>query len=121
MGSPLIVLQRVARIWSLVSLGFVLLFFVGYVLTPSGVLPSLNEWSEFALFPIGVFVGMFLAWKHEGIGSLVSILSLLIFCFVEWSLKGRFPRGPFFALLTVPTFLFLTCYIVRQFKKREKA
>lgn len=120
-NNSLTVLRWTAKIWSLVSLGFVLFFFVGYVLTPSEMLPTLGEWGEFVLFPIGVLVGMFFAWKREGIGSLISILSLLTFYLVEWNLKGRFPRGSFFMLLTAPAFLFLACYALKRLKKGERA
>ncbi len=120
-GRTVTALRWTARIWSLVSLGFVLLFFVGSILVePHDASPKFTEWGEFALFPSGVLVGIFLAWKYEGIGSLISILCLLTFYLVEWSLKGRFPGGPFFALLAMPAFLFFVCYALRRFKKSRK-
>ncbi len=113
-------LRRTAKIWSLISLGFVTVFLVGSALNPSEPLPALVEWGELVLFPTGVLTGLLLAWKYEWIGALASILSLGAFYVVEWNLKGRIPHGPFFLLLTVPAFLFLACHICTVLRKKRE-
>ena len=113
-------LRRTAKIWSVISLGFVAVFLVGNVLNSSESLPTLVEWGELALFPTGVLTGMLLAWKYEWIGALVSILSLGAFYVAEWNLKGRIPHGSFFLLLTMPAFLFLACHICTVLRKKRE-
>jgi len=60
-----------ARVWSIASVGFVLLMFVG-----SGLAEGFNP-AQFAFrdlvglffFPFGVCLGMILAWRWEGLGE----------------------------------------------------
>ena len=96
-------LSWVARIWSLASIVFVLVFLFGDGL--SG--PTTAEWIGLVLFPGGVGVGLIVAWFREGIGGTVAIGSLI--AFYVWSLleRGRFPTGPYFLLVAAPAILFL--------------
>ena len=59
------------------------------------------------LFPVGFTAGLLLAWRWEMCGALVSIGSMAGFYAVHALLSRRAPRGPYFALLTVPAVLFL--------------
>jgi hypothetical protein len=97
----------VARIWSLASLGFVLIFLFGEGLSGHGARPTLTEWIGFALWPCGVGLGLAIAWFRARLGGAIAIASLL--AFYLWSLldHGRFPGGPYFVLVAAPGFLFL--------------
>jgi hypothetical protein len=56
-------LRWTARIWSGASIALVLAFIVGEGFHPSG----LNEWLGVLFFPIGISVGMILAWWKESL------------------------------------------------------
>ncbi|AKI97058.1 DUF7670 domain-containing protein [Kosmotoga pacifica] len=102
-----IVLLRIAKVWSLISIGFIVFFMIGYAMDPNEPRPVGIEWFELSLFPMGVLVGMILSWKYARTGAVISIVCLVVFYFVEYALKGRFPGGPFFLLVSAPAFLFL--------------
>lgn len=97
----------IARIWSLASLGFVLLFLFGEGLSGHGARPTLAEWTGLALWPGGVVLGLAVAWFRARLGGAIAITSLI--AFYLWSLldHGRFPGGPYFVLVAVSGFLFL--------------
>jgi len=103
-----LIVRWIARIWSIVSVGFVLLFLVGEILSPHASHPSTpQEWAGLLLFPLGTCVGMALAWRWEGVGGCVTAGSLLAFYVLLRVVDGRFPRGPYFALVAAPGGLFL--------------
>ena len=97
----------IARIWSLASLSFVLLFLFGEGLSGDGARPTLTEWIGLAFWPGGVGLGLAIAWFRARLGGAVAIASL--FAFYVWSFldRGRFPMGPYFVLVAAPGFLFL--------------
>lgn len=97
----------IARIWSLASVGFVLLFLVGDGLNGQGGKPTGAEWIGLAFWPGGVCFGLIIAWFRLRLGGAIAIASLIAFYF--WSLfdRGRFPGGPYFVLVAAPGFLFL--------------
>lgn len=113
------IIRRIAKIWSIVSLVFILVFMIGYGLNPEEPLPNCRELVELALFPTGVILGQILGWKREGLGGALSIGSLVSFYLLEFFIKGRFPGGPFFALVAAPGILFFICWI-RSCKIGEK-
>ena len=61
----------------------------------------------FVFFPIGTCAGMILGWRWEGLGGTITIGSLLAFYGALRIMDGRFPGGPFFALVAAPGLLFL--------------
>ena len=61
-------------------------------------------------FPFGVGLGMIVAWRREGLGGGITVGSLLAFYAALWAMDGRFPRGPWFALVAAPGVLFLACW-----------
>jgi hypothetical protein len=83
----------------------------------SGIEEGFNP-AQFALrdlvgllfFPFGVGVGMIVAWRWEGLGGVITIGSLLAFYAALRIMDGRFPRGPWFALVAAPGVLFLVCW-----------
>lgn len=107
--SPAAALVRwTARGWSLLSVLFVLTFLVGELLGgSSGPSPTAAEWVAIALWPGTVLVGLVLAWWRERAGGILALAGLALFYGWMLLLRGSFPGGPFFALLTAPALLFL--------------
>ncbi|MFO7917859.1 MAG: hypothetical protein R6V13_07260 [Anaerolineae bacterium] len=102
------VIRWVARVWSIVSLGFVLLIVGGELASHTGSPPTAPRGIlGMALFPVGVCVGLVVAWWREGLGGAMTVGSLLAFYLILWGFDGRFPRGPYFALVAAPGVLFL--------------
>lgn len=97
----------VARIWSLLSLALILVFAVGEYAQGAGPGPAVREWVGLALWPIGFFVVLQLAWFRERLGGLLAMGFLA--AFYVWNLQrtGHWPRGPYFLLFSAPAFLFL--------------
>lgn len=100
-------LTWVARIWSLASIVFVLIFLFGEGLSRHGAMPTATEWIGLALWPGGVAVGLVVAWFRKGLGGAIAIGSLI--AFYVWNLleRGTFARGPYFLLVAAPGILFL--------------
>jgi len=107
-------LSWVARIWSLASIAFVLVFIFGEVFRGHGAKPTAAEWIGLALFPGGVVVGLVVAWFRDGIGWTIATGSLI--GFYGWNLleRGRFPTGPYFLLVAAPGILFLLSSLIAE-------
>ncbi|HXJ93110.1 MAG TPA: hypothetical protein VMT20_09535 [Terriglobia bacterium] len=100
-------IRRVARIWSALSLMVVGVFAVGEILGgagPGGPTPS--EWLGLALWPIGVVLGLIVAWHHEESGGALALASLVAFYAWDSVGAGRLPQGPFVFLVAAPALLF---------------
>lgn len=104
------IMRIAARVWSVLSIAFVLLFFIGEMMNPTGPAPTRTEWVGLSFFPIGVVIGLILGWWREGIGGAVTVLSLISFYIWDLARSGDFPGGPFFLLVAAPGFLFLACW-----------
>ena len=112
--SSVVIVRWIARLWSLVSVGFVLLMFIGSGLA-EGFNPaqfSSRDWIGLFFFPFGVCLGMIVARRREGLGGAITVGSLLAFYAALWVMDGRLPRGPYFALLAAPGVLFLVCWLL---------
>lgn len=108
------ILRWTARVLSLVSIGFLLLFFFGEADFSQPLQLSPQEWVLVAFFPFGVVAGVVLGWWREGAGSLASIAALLGFYTADLVFTGTFPGGPFFLLFTLPGFLFGIIWLVER-------
>ena len=100
-------MRWLARLGSLISVVVLLLFLFGEGITFSEL--TFAEWVGLLFFPVGVTVGMLMAWRWETLGGSVTILSLLCFYTVMYSEIGRFPEGIWFALFSLPGLIFLIC------------
>jgi hypothetical protein len=101
-----------AKVWSVASIGFLLLMFIGSGLE-EGFNPAQFVFRDLAgllFFPFGVGLGMIVAWRWEGLGGAITVGSLLAFYAALRLMDGRFPRGPWFALVAAPGVLFLVCW-----------
>ncbi len=103
-------LRWTARILSLASLGLILMFAFGG--EEAGGMPTLREWGALTFFPIGVQVGMLLAWKKEIAGGLIALAALGGFYAYYMFMAGSLPGGPYFALFSLPAVLFLVSGIM---------
>lgn len=100
--------RLIARILSVLSIGMILLIFMGEVVFPhSEAVFGVREIIALSFFPFGVIAGLILAWRRELLGGLVSIGSMAAFYLTLYLFDGRFPRGPFFLLLASPGILFM--------------
>lgn len=100
-----LIVRWIARIGSLIAIGFLLAFLFGEGGDPTAITPS--EWLLLLFFPVGVVVGMIIGWWKDGAGGLISVGSLALFYLVEAWLSGNLADGFFFAIFTFPGVLFL--------------
>lgn len=113
-------LRWLARLCSVVSVGLLLVFVVGEGFNPARV--ALREWLLLWFFPLGVAVGLIVAWWREGLGGGVSVGSLLAFYALHGLLEGGvFPRGWAFILFAAPGGLFLASSILSASVQRGSA
>jgi hypothetical protein len=106
-GSIALITRWTARVWSILSIVFVLVFAVGEGMAGGGPRPGFQEWVGLAFFPIGVGVGLVVAWFREELGGLLALGCLI--AFYVWNLlrSGHWPRGPYGFLVAAPGLLFL--------------
>ena len=106
--SAVTIIRRIARIWSIVIVVFFLVFIIAHAVNPEEPSPTPIEWVGMAFFPIGVIVGLILAWQWEELGGIITIVSVLTFHAWVLIVRGR-SGGPVPALSAVPGVLFLIC------------
>ena len=110
--TALFIVRWAARILSLAIIFLLSLFLFG----DDGITLEMTatEWTGLAFFPLGVAIGFLIAWKNELVGGLVSVGSLACFYLLfGMAMTGRLPRGVWFALFTLPGFLFLAYGLLR--------
>ena len=105
LGLSLAIIELLARVGSIASITLLVLLFMGEALHPAEI--SFNEWAGLLFFPIGVTIGMIVAWWKEGLGSAVTLLSLLAFYLVYGYLLSNHIGGWVFIAFASPGFLFL--------------
>ena len=102
-GVLTLLIRWIARIWSIASIGLVLLFIAGEGNNPA----NLMDWLTFLFFPFGICFGMVLAWWREGFGGGITIGSLIAFYLIRFVTTGSFPKGWAWLAFAFPGFLFL--------------
>jgi hypothetical protein len=106
-----IILRWIARAWSLVSVG-VVLFFLSKGRVGTAPITS-KSWAVFALFPLGVALGLLVAWWKESWGGAIAVACLLAFDWISGNfLSGALPHSEAFLLFLAPGMLFLVCGIL---------
>jgi len=110
-GIATLIIRWMARAWSIASVGFILLMFIGSGLAEGFNLAQFTprDWVGLVFFPFGVGLGMIVAWRREGLGGSITVGSLAAFYAALRIMGGRFPGGPYFALVAAPGILFLVC------------
>lgn len=117
LGFPLAVIEVLARVGSIASITLLLMLFAGEGFHPSTI--SRNEWAGLLFFPIGVVIGMVIAWWKEGVGSVVTLASLLGFYLVWGYLLRNHIGGWWFVVFASPGFLFLLHWMLRGAEERH--
>ena len=117
LGLPLAVIELLAGVGSVASVTLLLMLFMGEGLHPSKI--STNEWAGLVFFPIGVVIGMAIAWWKEGLGSVVTLGSLLGFYLVWGYLMRNHIGGWWFVVFASPGFLFLLHWLLSGAGKRS--
>lgn len=95
-----------ARLWSVVSIAVILALVVGEGINPTRPAESLG----LVFYPLGICVGMVVAWWKEGLGGSITVGSLLVFYVIYVATTGRFPGGWGWLTLAAPGFLFLLAW-----------
>ncbi|MBN1385063.1 MAG: hypothetical protein JW983_09310 [Elusimicrobia bacterium] len=109
-----------ARVLSILFIGFVLMFWIG----EGGGNPfrlGLRVLIHHLFFPLGVMAGMIIAWKREGLGGLITVVSVIIFYILNFASCGRFPKGPWFAIISSPGLLFIFYWLLNKKSARSEA
>ena len=101
------ILRWSARSLSILVLGVLLVFAIGEGLNLSRF--TGRELLLFAFFPLGICVGMVVAWWREILGGAITLASLAAFYLADRLISSSFPRGIAFMLLAAPGVLFLLC------------
>lgn len=115
---PLAVIELIARVGSIASISLLALIFFGEgSFRPSEI--SRNEWIGLAFFPIGVVLGMIIAWWKEGVGSVLTVGSLIGFYVVYGYLFRNHIGGWWFIVFASPGFLFLLHWFVNSANPRH--
>src|SRR5262245_14950564 len=99
------IVRWTARALSLVSIALIALFVVGEPPIPGRV--AARELVGLTFFPLGVVVGMLVAWRREGLGAAIGIASLACFYVVYGlGLRGSAALGWWFVIFSSPLGLF---------------
>ena len=106
------VLRRVARAWSVATILLVVGFIVGEGVHPSQMAP--HEKLGVFFFPLGICVGMVVAWRRELLGALITVGSLAAFYAISVAATGRFPHGWAWEAFAAPGFLFLASWFLSR-------
>jgi hypothetical protein len=107
-------LRWTARVWSALSIAFILMFAIGEGIGHGGPRLDLKTWVGLSLFPIGVCAGLALAWFREVWGGILAIGCVIGFYAWNHHLSGAWPRGPFFFLVAAPSLLFITAALLSR-------
>ena len=99
-------LKWAARLTAAASIALLLAFVAGHI-TDTAPRPTLSEGIGLLCFPVGVLVGLGMAFRFEKAGAVLALGSLA--AFYVWHLveSGDLPRGPWFAIFASPALLFL--------------
>ena len=116
-GLGLAIIELIARVGSIASITLLLLIFLGEGSSTSEI--SRNEWIGLTFFPLGVVLGMVIAWWKEGVGAVLSVASLIGFYFVYGYLLENHIGGWWFVIFASPGFLFLVHWFLNSAEHRH--
>ncbi len=110
---PVRLARWIARAASLASLALLALF-----ATSGGAAPSGYEWLLIAFFPIGVALGMVVAWRYELLGGAITLAGLGGFHALLLLDAARPASGPWFAAFGAPGLVLGACGLHAQIASR---
>jgi hypothetical protein len=108
-----------ARALSILSAAILVMFAVGEGLNLSQFTP--RELVLFSFFPVGVCLGMAVAWRREVLGGGITVASVAGFYLAHRLLSSGFPRGLAFVALALPGFMFLLGGLWRRSTRRPQS
>jgi len=117
-GLPLALIEFLARLGSVASIALLGLVFWSDAVHPSQI--SRTEWLGLVFFPIGIAIGMVVAWWKEGLGSAITVGSLVAFYLVYGYMFKNHIGGWAFIVFASPGFLFLLHWFFRNLMRRTK-
>lgn len=112
LGFPLAVIELLARVGSIASITLLIVLFAGEAFHPSQVAP--RQWVGLFFFPLGVMIGMAIAWWKEGLGAVITLGSLLGLYLVYGYLMRYHLAGLAFVMFASPGFLFLLHWLLSR-------
>ena len=103
-SSAMMTFKWIARALSIASVFVLSLFVFGG--QERMAIPNLNQMIGFALFPIGIVIGMLLGWKSALLGGGITTVCLVGFYAWHFMQTGNLPTGPWFLIFALPGILF---------------
>ena len=117
LGFPMALVEFLARIGSVMSITLLVLLFQAEALHPSDIAPK--DWFGLVFFPIGIIIGLAIAWWKEGLGISITLGSLLAFYFVYGYLLEYHVGGWAFVIFASPVFLFFFHWVLRHISHEQ--
>ena len=116
-GVPLAIIELLARVGSIASITLLVMIFFGEGSRPGEI--SREEWIGLTFFPLGVVIGMVVAWWKEGVGSVLTVGSLIGFYIVYGYVLENHIGGWWFFVFASPGFLFLVHWFLNSAGRRQ--
>ena len=113
------IIRWTARVLSILSIAGLGLFMFGEKLDLFRFQPF--ELLEFLFFPVGMVIGLLIAWRFEALGGGISLGSFVLFYLLNYAKAGSFPRGWAFFGFSIPGILFLLSWLQSKTMKRSAA
>ena len=115
----LLILRWIARIWSYIVVTFIVLFVGAHFFESGSGIGSmgLENAIAFTFFPIGLTVGLIIAWWKEGLGGIIATGSIIAFHLAMLFFGGNLDFELFIDLLAVPGPLFIICWLLSRTKE----
>ena len=112
----LTILRWIARIWSYIVVAFIVLFVGAHLFGSEGIGLELDDAIGFAFFPIGLTVGLIIAWWREGLGGIIATGSIIGFHLTMLFIHGKPDFVLLIELLAVPGPLFIIYWLLSRKK-----
>lgn len=113
------ILRWIARIGSVLAIAMLLLFLFGDGDFSEIASITILEWIAILFFPFGVVVGMVVAWWHERLGGIITVISLVMFYLLNLLLTNSFPGGSWFLIFAAPGMVFLLCSFLERLNSHQ--
>ncbi|NIM98662.1 MAG: hypothetical protein GTO24_11465 [candidate division Zixibacteria bacterium] len=115
------IIRWIARILSIISVAFLLIMVVPQLFSPQQSKPlAFGETVGLFFFPLGVCIGLIIAWKWEGLGGMIAVGGAICFHVTMLITGGSLDINPFIEALAVPGLLFLTCWLLSRGRLETK-
>lgn len=110
------IIRWIARSWSILSIAFLLLMFIGETFFTSGESNPITfrDMVGLIFFPFGLCIGLIIAWKWEELGGMIAIGSTIGFHVTMLISSGSLDINPFIEGTAAPGLLFLICWLLSR-------